>query len=99
MWVMKGKGINMISFDRFMDVNPRVEYFPEYDTVGEFNGVDLQGLKALAYDGADYKGMHTKVFAHIGFPENTEKPVPAIVLVHGGGGHPEDLLIKKWNQK
>jgi len=89
----------MISFDKFFDVIPRVEYFPEYETKGEVMGIKLDGIQALAYDGADYKGKRTKVFAHIGFPENVEKAVPAVVLVHGGGGHPEDVWIKKWNQK
>ena len=89
----------MISFDKFLDIVPRVEYFPEYETKGEGKGIELDGIKALAYDGAVYKGKQTKVFAHIGFPENMERPVPAVVLVHGGGGHPEDVWIKKWNQR
>jgi len=89
----------MISFDKFLNIVPRVEYFPEYETKGEGKGIKLDGIKALAYEGAVYKGMQTKVFAHIGFPENMERPVPAVVLVHGGGGHPEDVWIKKWNQR
>ena len=89
----------MISFDKFLDIVPRVEYFPEYETKGEGKGIKLDGIKALAYEGAVYKGKQTKVFAHIGFPENMERPVPAVVLVHGGGGHPEDVWIKKWNQR
>lgn len=89
----------MISFDKFLDIVPRVEYFPEYETKGEGKGIKLDGIKALAYEGAVYKGKQTKVFAHIGFPENMESPVPAVVLVHGGGGHPEDVWIKKWNQR
>ena len=89
----------MICFDRFLNTNPRVAYFPEFDSTGEYKGFDLKGIQAIAYDGADYKGQRTKVFAHIGFPENMTKPVPAVVLVHGGGGHPEDLWIKKWNAK
>ena len=76
-------------FDKFLDINPRLEYFQEFDPIGEY-----QGIKVLAYDGADYLGKHTKVFAHIGFPENAEFPIPAIVLVHGGLGHPDDAWIK-----
>ena len=89
----------MVSFDKFFDVNPRVEYYPELETKGTVNGLDLSGNKVLTYDGADYKGQHTKIYAHIGYPENTEKLVPAMVLIHGGGGHPEDEWIKKWTNK
>jgi len=89
----------VISFDKFFDENPRVEYFPEYDPKGEHNGIRFEGIKALAYDGADYKGKHTKIFAHYGFPKNVKEPAPAVVLIHGGGGHPEDVWIKKWNDR
>lgn len=96
----------MISFDSFINKDPNVTYFPDYDSRGEYEGnkddhkgMTFDGIKALTYDGADYMGMHTKVFAHIGFPENIKEPVPAIVLVHGGGGHPEDIWIKKWNDR
>lgn len=89
----------MISFDKFLDVNPRVEYFPELETTGERRGLDISGIKVLSYDGADYKGQHTKIYAHLGYPENTEKKVPAVVLIHGGGGHPEDAWIKEWTNR
>ena len=80
-------------------MQPRVRYYPEFDALGEHGGVCFEGIRALTYDGADYKGMHTKVFAHIGFPDTAKGKVPAVVLVHGGGGHPEDIWIKKWNEK
>lgn len=82
----------MISFEKLFDVDPEVEYFPEYDCYGEYDGI-----KVLTYRGADYGNKATRIFAHIGFPENIEKPVPAVVLIHGGGGHPDDGWIKKWN--
>lgn len=87
----------MINFAPYLSQTPRIEFFPEYDAHGEHNGMDFDGIKALTYDGADFKGSHTKIFAHIGFPESVTEPVPAVVLVHGGGGHPEDVWIKKWN--
>lgn len=89
----------MLSFENFLDITPRVEYFPEFDTEGSVNGTDLSGIKALCFDGADYKGKKTKIFSHIGFPEKADSPVPAVILIHGGGGHPEDFWIKKWNKK
>lgn len=89
----------MIDFDNIIKTVPRTEFFPEYDTSGSHNGTELGGIKALSFDGADYKGQKTKVFAHIGYPEKAEGKVPAVVLIHGGGGHPEDMWIKKWNDK
>ncbi|MBQ4561302.1 MAG: dienelactone hydrolase family protein [Clostridia bacterium] len=88
----------MISFDDLFRIDPDVEYFPEYDCKGEYNGICFHRIKAITYNGAMYKGKPTRIFAHIGFPENTQKPVPAVVLVHGGGGHPDDVWIKKWNE-
>ena len=89
----------MISFKKILDMNPKVKYYPEFDPTGERDGVEFSGIKAITYDGADYMGAHTKIFAHIGFPKNTDKQMPAVVLVHGGGGHPEDVWIKKWNDR
>ncbi|MBE6686185.1 MAG: hypothetical protein E7591_03040 [Ruminococcaceae bacterium] len=82
----------MISFNSLFNTDPEAEYFPEYDCNGEY-----KGIKALTYRGADYKGKPTRIFAHIGFPESAEGSVPAVVLIHGGGGHPDDEWIKRWN--
>ncbi len=105
----------MPSFDTILNATPRVEYFPAYDPYGEMDGISFRGIRALAYDGVDLEGMHTKVFAHIGYPEdaggtfpentsctvpeNASGPIPAVVLVHGGGGHPNDKWIRLWNQR
>ena len=56
-------------------------------------------LKAIFYDGLDYKGQPTKVFAWLGFPEKCEGKVPGIVLVHGGGGTAFKEWVKKWNDQ
>ncbi len=84
----------MISFEQLFDVDHETEYFPKYDCHGEYNGI-----KALSYRGADYEGRPTRIFAHFGLPENADEPVPAVVLIHGGGGHPDDDWIKNWNDR
>ena len=81
----------------FCSVNPRIQYLPEYDMKPE---TDWYGIKAFFYDGADYDGKKTKVFAHIGYPQmNDGEKVPAVVLVHGGGGHAFPEWIRLWNKK
>ena len=58
-------------------------------------------IAAIEYTGAAYKGEQTKVFAYLGFPDGAEKPekVPAVVLVHGGGGTAFHEWVRKWNDR
>lgn len=58
-------------------------------------------IKAITYDGFEYQGGKTKIFAYVGYPEgaSAENPVPAVVLVHGGGGHPYAHWVKIWNDR
>ena len=81
----------------FCSVNPRIQ---PLDAYGMGDDTPWRGIKAFFYDGADYKGKKTKIFAHIGFPEMEKgKKVPAVVLVHGGGGHAFPEWIRLWNEK
>ena len=89
----------MVSFDSVLGICPKAAYYPEYDPHGGHYGETFDGIRALAYDGVELEGKKTRVFAHMGFPENGDGPVPAVVLVHGGGGHPEDVWIRRWNRR
>lgn len=62
---------------------------------------DYDHIKAITYEGFVYQGQKTKIFAYVGFPEgaSSENPVPAVVLVHGGGGHPYMEWVRLWNEK
>ncbi len=75
--------------EAFTKVNPKVTYHSQYDA---------GTVKALTYEGAPIGGKPTKVFAYIGYPANMEadKKYPAVVLVHGGGGHAFPDWVKKW---
>lgn len=83
--------------DKYFHVSPQVHYLSEYDMK---EATEWYGVKALWYEGALYQGKKTRVFAMIGYPEMEEgKKVPAVVLVHGGGGHPYAEWIRRWNEK
>lgn len=84
-------------FKKYLSVIPKTEYMPDYDLKPE---TDWYGIKALWFEGAEYKGKKTRVFAYLGYPKNSEnKKVPAVVLVHGGGGHAYAEWVKIWNDR
>lgn len=83
--------------EKYLHVIPKVEYLPDYNPVA---CTGWQGVEALWYEGAEYKGKPTKVFAYIGYPEMKKgEKVPAVVLAHGGGGHAFAHWIKIWNAR
>lgn len=60
-----------------------------------------KGMRSFFYEGADYKGKPTWVFAYYATPEG--KPPkggwPAVVCAHGGGGTAYPEWVKYWNKK
>ena len=66
-------------------------------------GFDVEGLRSLTYEGLPHQGKPTRVFAFYGAPK-VEGPstrlgaskVPAMVLVHGGGGTAFADWVKLW---
>ena len=65
-----------------------------------------EDVKAIYFDGLDYKGKPTKVFAWLGMPKGgagkggkIPAKVPAMVLVHGGGGTAFKEWVEKWNAR
>lgn len=53
---------------------------------------DGKSLTSLCYAGEPYQGKPTRVFAYLARPEKAEGKLPAMVLVHGGGG----TAFKEW---
>ncbi|MBE6567052.1 MAG: hypothetical protein E7657_00150 [Ruminococcaceae bacterium] len=86
------------AFDAAM--NTTVDY-----TVHSFaeNEVDEKyaHIQAISFDGLDVGGKKTRIFAYVGLPEGAspENPVPAMVLVHGGGGHAYMEWVRLWNER
>lgn len=61
------------------------EIFPADPALFEFSVPE--DVKPVFYAGADYQGRPTRVFAWLGIPDNPDgRKLPAMVLVHGGGG-------------
>jgi dienelactone hydrolase len=57
----------------------------------------VEGVKAVFYEGVPWKGRATRVFAYYGLPSTQSgAQVPAMVLVHGGGGSAFIPWVKLW---
>lgn len=83
-----------------LDKVPKVEYLPEYDPKSSTTGENQwSNIHALTFDGATIGENKTKVFAYIGYPEDVAEKAPAVVLVHGGLGHPYAQWIKQWTDR
>jgi len=57
------------------------------------------GVRPLFFDGIDYQGKPTRVFAWYGTPGNTDGKLPGMVLVHGGGGTAFRSWVKLWTAR
>jgi dienelactone hydrolase len=63
-------------------------------------GFQEEGVRALFFEGLPWRGKPTRVFAWYGLPANRgSEKVPAMVLVHGGGGTAFAKWVKMWNDK
>ncbi|MBT2161521.1 alpha/beta hydrolase family protein [Zobellia barbeyronii] len=75
---------------------------PKYNFTNEFDAEKSEeNIKGIFYEGLSFKGKPTKVFSWYGVPENLTKndKVPAIVLVHGGGGTAFIDWVKEWTNR
>ncbi len=75
---------------------------PEFDLTSDYNGYrTYDHLQGLFFDALPYHGDSTKVFCWYGLPDNIPEgiKVPAVVLVHGGGGTAYPDWVKKWNDR
>lgn len=81
-------------FESVLREQSGAKYVPQFDCFGE-----LEGIKALTLEGQPFEGQKTKIFAYYGLPKNVTGKVPAVVLVHGGGGHAYACWVKFWNER
>jgi len=55
------------------------------------------GVRALYFESVPFKSKPTRVFAYYGAPAG--KKLPAMVLVHGGGGTAFAEWVRIWNRR
>ena len=55
------------------------------------------GVRALYFESVPFRGKPTRVFAYYGAPAG--KKLPAMVLVHGGGGTAFAEWVRIWNRR
>ena len=62
--------------------------------------LDPEGpIRPLKYEGQPYRGKPTRVFAYYARPKHFEGKLPAMVLVHGGGGTAYREWAELWAQR
>ena len=63
--------------------------------------MDTNGVTAAFFDSVPWKGRPTRFFAYYALPKGAsrEKPVPGVVLVHGGGGTAFEKFVRYWNDR
>ncbi|MCC6536908.1 MAG: acetylxylan esterase [Bryobacterales bacterium] len=58
------------------------------------------GVKTILFEGMPYQGKPTRVFAYYGAPEHAGNArLPAMVLIHGGGGTAFAEWVRLWNRR
>jgi pimeloyl-ACP methyl ester carboxylesterase len=63
-------------------------------------GFSADGVRAFFYEGPPFQGRPTRVFAYYGAPQAAPgTKVPALVLIHGGGGSAFDRWVRVWTAR
>jgi hypothetical protein len=63
-------------------------------------GLEAPGVRALFYEGPVWRGQPTRLFAWYGAPAvKPGRRVPAMVLVHGGGGTAFARWVRLWVER
>ena len=78
------------------DLNPLLKA-PQFQPAADF---DANGVRGVFFDGLPWKGKPTCVFAFVGVPDHKPgEKVPAMVLIHGGGGTAFAKWVQFWNSR
>jgi dienelactone hydrolase len=72
---------------------------PGYEDANDFKS-SSPAIRAIFYDAKPFQGKPTKTFAYLGIPAHKPgEKLPAMVLIHGGGGKAFDRWVKVWNDR
>ena len=55
--------------------------------------------RAIFFDALPWKGKSTRAYGWLGMPKSNGSKVPAVVLVHGGGGSAFKEWVERWNEQ
>ena len=67
--------------------------------VAEYTSADHPGVKGVFFDGVPCGGRPTRIFAYIGIPDSAVGKLPAVILVHGGGGSAFRWWTERWMRR
>lgn len=60
---------------------------------------ERDGIRPIFFEGPAFNGKPTRIFAWLGVPKHSSGKLPAIVLVHGGGGTAFRDWVKLWTDR
>lgn len=62
------------------------------------NAYEQRGLviEEVTFSSRKFNGLPTRIFGYFCYPANLKHPLPAILIVHGGGGSASLALSTKW---
>lgn len=84
------------------DCPPKGDYWDLTGLFAEDSSYEVlfeeDGITGILFENEPYKGRPTKVFAYLGVPDVTADKIPAMVLLHGGGGKAFKEWVALWNK-
>ncbi|MDA8969275.1 prolyl oligopeptidase family serine peptidase, partial [Akkermansiaceae bacterium] len=94
---------NLTSAPTIYEVDTSDTVYQSTETIATLSpSTTSQTLEGIFFDSVDYLGNATRVYALVGMPAwnpATDAPLPAIVLVHGGGGGAEETWANLWAER
>ncbi|MDA7917245.1 prolyl oligopeptidase family serine peptidase [Akkermansiaceae bacterium] len=94
---------NLTSAPTIYEVDTSDTVYQSTETIATLTpSTTSQTLEGIFFGSVDYLGNATRVYALVGMPAwdpATDAPLPAIVLVHGGGGGAEETWANLWAER